>query len=180
MKSNETKENTFPNLRMTILEQHWATEEPKQKETQPLPLPLPDQFTHLKMHLICAGGTLLLISITAIGIKLTAAFIRCGCRAASNITIQPIIPSAPAAHFPERRAIIPSRSQSTETVQDVLGLNQLMEFRLEDRINQVNDAIRLNHLMDFGLTRRTQVSLEAFLLETEVISPEEEVNSSQF
>ena len=63
---------------------------------------------------------------------------------------------------------------------DVLGLNQLMEFRLEDRINQVNDAIRLNHLMDFGLTRRTQVSLEAFLLETEAMSPEEEVNLSQF
>ena len=170
---------------MTILEQHWATEEPKQKETQPLPLPLPDQFTHLKMHLICAGGTLLLISVTAIGIKLIAAFIRCRCRAAGNIRIHSItpsapIPSAPVAHFPERQAIIPSRSQSAETVHDVLGLNQLMEFRLEDRIHQVNDAIRLNHLMDFGLTGITQASLEAFLLETEVISPEEEVNFSQF
>ena len=166
---------------MTILEQHWATEEPKQQETQPLPLPPPDQFKHL----ICAGGALLIISITAMGIKLIAAFIRCRCRPAGTISIQPItssdpIPSAPYSPPPERQALTHSQSQSAEIVSDVLGLNQLMEFRLEDRIHQVNDAIRLNHLMDFGLTGITQASLEAFLLETEVISPEEEVNFSQF
>ena len=104
------------------------------------------------------------------GIKLIAAFIRCRCRTTGTISIQPITSSGP----------IPSASYNPEIVRDVLGLNQSMELRLEDRINQVNDAIRLNQLMDFGLTRETQISLEAFLLETEVISPEEEVNASQF
>ena len=166
IKSNKTKENTFPDLRMTILEQHWATKEPKQQETQPLPLPPLGQFKHL----ICAGGTLLVISLTAVGIKLIAAFIRRRCKPNDNISIQPTTSSGP----------IPSAPYNPEIVRDVLGLNQSMELCLEDRMNQINDAIRLNQLMDFGLTRGTQISLEAFLLETEAMSPEEEVNASQF
>ena len=120
---------------------------------------------------------LLIIAATVIGIKLIAAIIRFAAnKAASNIRIHSITPSAPyAPHHPT----IHNQSHSAETIQEALRLNQLMEFRLRDRLNQVNDAVRLNQLMDFGMTEITQNNLQAFLLEAAEISYEEERPASQ-
>ena len=106
LKSNETKKNIFPNLRMAILEQHWEKEETNQLEptietrkNQPLPIPTPDQSTHLNMHLLCAGGVFFLMSLTVIGIKLAAIIITLAAnRAAGEVRINhSVTPSAPAA-----------------------------------------------------------------------------------
>ena len=158
LKSNETGENTFPNLCMTILEQQWET---KQKENHISPLQ--DQSNQLKMHLICAGGTLLIISATVIGIKVIAAIIRFASdKAGSKIRIHSITPSAPYA---PHQSTIQNQSHSAETIQEALRLNQLMESHLRDRMNHINDAVNLNQLMGFDTTEITQNSLEAFLME---------------
>ena len=88
IKSNETGENTLNNLRMTILLQQWDQEKNHTSQDQ-------DHPSQLKMHLSCAGTTILILSATVIGIKILITIAKYASKKARNDIRITLTPSAP-------------------------------------------------------------------------------------
>ena len=145
-----------------ILEQNW--------ETQQIQEP-PSTYDNLKMHILCTGGTLLVILAIYTGIKILVKIIKSAHYRDTEraiITINPIIPSAPinpsmtGSHTPPIE--IPTRTNST--IQELTQLNSRMEFFAKYKANSINQAINLYNLMGSDLEDTTQCILDDYLEET--------------
>ena len=77
-----------------------------------------------------------------------------------------LTPSAPYEPQISITPLTPLRSQSlsTETIQEVAGLNQLMEANIRARANHINEAVNFNQLMGFSNDDLTQSILDDYLM----------------
>ena len=139
-----------------ILEQNW--------ESQQIQEP-PSPYDNLKMHMLYAGGTLLIIyaSIKILIMVAKSAHYRATERAIITITPSaPIDPNMTGSHTSPIE--IPTRTNST--IQELNQLNSRMEFFAKYKANTINQAINLYNLMGSDLEDTTQSILDSYLEET--------------
>ena len=148
-----------------ILEQHWGVKQVQKPSTT---------YDKLKMHMLCAGGTILIILAISAGIKIMIIVIKTAHNRATEraiITITPsahITPSAPIDPNMTEGRTSPPRTQprTKSTVQDINRLNSRMEFLVKYKADTINSAINLYHLMGPDIEETTQGILDAYLEET--------------
>ena len=145
---------------MIILSQQWSQKKDHNSKDQ-------DQPSQLKMHLSCAGITILILSATIIGIKILIIITNCASRKARSnvkITITPSAPYDPQMFDIPITPLPRSPSRSSNITQEAARLNQLMVSNIRERTNHINAAVNLNQLMGFDNTDLTQSLAEEFLM----------------
>ena len=142
-----------------ILEQHWGIKQVQKLSTT---------YDKLKMHMLCAGGTILIILAISAGIKIMITVIKTAHNRATERAIITITPSAPIDPNMTEGRTSPPRTQyrTNSTVQDINRLNSRMEFLVKYKADTVNSAINLYHLMGPDIEETTQSILDAYLEET--------------
>ena len=120
------------------------------------------------MHMLCAGGTLLIILAISAGIKILIMVVKTAHYRATERAIITTTPSAPidpnmtGSHTSPIE--IPTRTNST--VQELNQLNSRMEFFAKYKADTINQAINLYNLMGSDLEETTQSILDSYLEET--------------
>ena len=133
VRSSVTQKNILPNLRMNILEQHWAEEETS---------PADDQ----SKFLLYTGGIIFLIwSLTTRGIKLTKEGIKlAACRASGNIRINhPTTNPTPESITPCHRPVGPIHGRSTGITRNITRQNNELQLPLEKNKAQIEALLLL-------------------------------------
>ena len=157
--ANNKNENAFPGLQSMILEQHWGVQQVQEPSST---------YGNLKMHMLCAGGTLLIILAISAGIKILIMVVKTAHYRATERAIITTTPSAPidpnmtGSHTSPIE--IPTRTNST--VQELNQLNSRMEFFAKYKADTINQAINLYNLMGSDLEETTQSILDSYLEET--------------
>ena len=157
IRSNETNKNIFPNLHMQIILQQWDQEKNKSFQDQTSP-------SQPEKRLPCAGTTLLILSVTIIGITILLKVAkRAYIKARYNAMLTPSAPYEPQISI---TPLSPLRNPnpSTETTQEVAGLNQLLEANMRASTHLLNAAINLNQLMESSDDIQLQTMLDEYLM----------------
>ena len=157
--ANNKNENAFPGLQSTILEQHWEIKQIQEHSTT---------YDKLKMHMLCAGGTILIILAISAGIKIIITVIKTAHNRATERATITITPSAPIDPNMTEGHTSPLRNQirTNSTIQEINRLNSWMEFLIRYRSDTINAAINLYQLMGSDNSETTQDILDAYLEET--------------